>query len=124
MKAKLFIPKPHIKAAGEQYLILLKIKTATLALIILLSVVLIIIMAGNRTKATDNVENDKISYISVLVTSNDTLWNIADRYYSDEFGTIKDYIKEIKRCNVLKSDNIYAGRHIIVPVIYQTEGSR
>lgn len=73
-------------------------------------------------KAAGSMETGSINYISVLVTSDDTLWSIADRYYSDEFGTVKDYIKEIKRCNVLKSDNIYAGRHIIVPVIYGKKG--
>lgn len=54
--------------------------------------------------------------MSVYIETDDTLWSIAYKYYSEEFGSIEDYIKEIKKCNSLKSDAIYAGRHIIVPV--------
>ena len=91
-----------------------------LALVICLSVILLIIyiISVNSNRTAYSIDTGNISYISVPITTNDTLWSIADKYYSDEFGTIKDYVKEIKRCNSLKSDNIYAGRYIVVPVIY------
>lgn len=116
----------HIKAAGENGTVRLKARIVILALIIIISIVLIACNAlpGTRQKAATRTDTGRISYISVLVTPDDTLWDIAGRYYSAGFGTLKDYVKEIKRCNSLESDNIYAGRHIIVPVIYQADGSR
>lgn len=112
--------RAYIKHPRVHNIALLRLKAALLALVIFLSAILItfFIISGNSHKTAASTDTDNISYISVPITANDTLWSIADKYYSDEFGTIKDYVKEIKRCNALKSDNIYAGRHIIVPVIY------
>ncbi len=120
MITKNITSKIHIKPSREHNIGLLRLKTALLALVICLSVILLIIyiISVNSNRTVYNIDTGNISYISVPITTNDTLWSIADKYYSDEFGTIKDYVKEIKRCNSLKSDNIYAGRYIVVPVIY------
>lgn len=63
----------------------------------------------------------ELSFKSVPVTSKDTLWSIASENYSEEYGSLKDYIREIKRCNSLKSDNITAGSSLIVPVFITTD---
>lgn len=120
MITKNITSKVHIRPAREHSVALLKLKTALLAAIICLSVILLIIyiISANGSRTAVSRDKGNISYISVPITTNDTLWSIADKYYSDEFGTIRDYVKEIKRCNSLKSDNIYAGRYIVVPVIY------
>jgi len=120
MITKNITSKVHIKPAKEHSIALLRLKTALLAVVICLSVIFLIIyiISVNRGRTAVSVDAGNISYISVPITTNDTLWSIADKYYSDEFGTINDYVKEIKRCNSLKSDNIYAGRYIVVPVIY------
>lgn len=120
MITKNITSKIHIKPSREHNIGLLRLKTALLALVICLSVILLIIyiISVNSNRTVYSIDTGNISYISVPITTNDTLWSIADKYYSDEFGTIKDYVKEIKRCNSLKSDNIYAGRYIVVPVIY------
>ena len=120
MITKNITSKVHIKSAREHNIGLLRLKTALLAVVICLSVILLIIyvISVNSNRTAFSIDTGDISYISVPITTNDTLWSIADKYYSDEFGTIKDYVKEIKRCNSLKSDNIYAGRYIVVPVIY------
>ena len=120
MITKNITSKIHIKPSREHNIGLLRLKTALLALVICLSVILLIIyiISVNSNITSYSIDTGNISYISVPITTNDTLWSIADKYYSDEFGTIKDYVKEIKRCNSLKSDNIYAGRYIVVPVIY------
>ena len=99
------------------------------SMIQLLAVILmiIIIAAGIRvsctfTKKADAADNLKVSYTSVQVTAKDSLWSIASDYYSDaQNGTIKDYVREIKRCNGLDSDEIYAGNHIVVPIYIQAE---
>ncbi|MCI9077856.1 MAG: LysM peptidoglycan-binding domain-containing protein [Lachnospiraceae bacterium] len=120
MITKNIASKVHIKTTGERNIELLRLKGILLGFVIVLLLTLIIyyFMSGNSNKAVVNTGMGNVSYISVSITADDTLWSIAGRYYSDEFGTIKDYVKEIKRCNSLKSDNIYAGRNIIVPVIY------
>jgi hypothetical protein len=63
--------------------------------------------------------------VSVMVEPKDTIWKIADEYYTEECGSLKDYINEIKRCNSLDSDTIYAGYTLIVPVwVSDTEASQ
>lgn len=110
-------PKIHIRQAGEQYITLFKTKTIMipLTLIIILLILGLSILYTNQ-KTVSKADNSNITYMSVYIETDDTLWSIAYKYYSEEFGSIEDYIKEIKKCNSLKSDAIYAGRHIIVPV--------
>lgn len=110
--------KIHIRQAGEQSITLLKTKTiimVPLALIIILLILSLSILVVKQ-KTVSKADNSNITYISVYIETDDTLWRIAGKYYSEEFGSIEDYIKEIKKWNSLKSDAIYAGRHIIVPI--------
>ncbi|MBO5197560.1 MAG: LysM peptidoglycan-binding domain-containing protein [Lachnospiraceae bacterium] len=52
---------------------------------------------------------------SVVIEEGDSLWAIAEEYYSDEYGSIPEYIEVIKTCNSLKSDTIHEGGYLIVP---------
>ena len=61
-------------------------------------------------------DQSKISYVSVLIHSSDTLSSIANEYYCDAFGSVQDYAKVIQEYNSLDSDLIYAGNHLMVPV--------
>ncbi len=89
--------------------------TLLLLLLVILAVLFTMFLKGKPSKVkAANPEN--ITYVSIVIEQNDTLWGIADRYYCSEFGSVKNYVAEIKRCNGLTSDAIYAGRHIIVPV--------
>ena len=55
-------------------------------------------------------------YKSITIASNDTLWSIAQEYMDDEhYDSISDYIKEVKQINVLGSNDITYGAHLIVP---------
>ena len=54
----------------------------------------------------------------IYVESGDTLWSIAQENKSDSEST-KEYIKEVKTINKLKSDDLYAGQMLVVP--YYTE---
>lgn len=82
----------------------------------------IIIFVGSHiqhtmsTHAEAAIDRERVTYISVPITASDTLSTIADQYYCREFGSMKDYVKEIRQYNSLKSDSIYAGNHLIVPV--------
>ncbi|MCH5268117.1 MAG: LysM peptidoglycan-binding domain-containing protein [Lachnospiraceae bacterium] len=68
------------------------------------------------THAEAAIDRERITYVSVLITASDTLSTIADRHYCKEFGSMEDYVKEIRQYNSLKSDSIYAGNHLIVPI--------
>ncbi len=57
-----------------------------------------------------------LNFVSVSVQPKDTLWSIATKYYSEEYGSVNDYVKEIKRCNSLTNDYIRSGSFIIVPI--------
>ena len=110
-------PKLHIRQAGEQYITLFKTKIIIIPLIlIIISLILSLFILCTKQRTVSKADNSNITYMSVYIETDDTLWSIAYKYYSEEFGSIEDYIKEIKKCNSLKSDAIYAGRHIIVPV--------
>ena len=52
---------------------------------------------------------------SVYVESGDSLWSIAEEYYTPECGNMKDYIREIKKTNGLESDTIRFGYPLLVP---------
>ncbi len=55
-------------------------------------------------------------YKSITIANNDTLWSIAQEYMDDEhYDSINDYIKEVKQINVLSSNDITYGAHLIVP---------
>ena len=56
------------------------------------------------------------SYKSVFIREGDSLYSIADDYYSSKYSDLNELIAEIKSINNLSSDIIYAGANIIVPV--------
>lgn len=61
-----------------------------------------------------NIRDKRI--VSVMVEKKDTIWTIASRYYTEECGSMKEYIAEIKKCNSLENDTIYAGYPLIIPI--------
>lgn len=62
------------------------------------------------------IDESRIQYLSVPIVAEDTLSEIALEYYSDEFGSMDQYISKIKEYNSLSSDAIYAGNHLIIPI--------
>lgn len=73
-------------------------------------------MLGQTSSQAEAAISSELSYKTVRIMSNDTLWSIAEENYTEEYGSVKDYIKEIKECNSLTSDDIDAGCSIIVPI--------
>lgn len=68
-----------------------------------------------RVMASDHTKPKEKTVASVYIRPGDSLWSIAEQYYSEECGSMKDYIAEIKRSNGLKEDTIHVGAYIIVP---------
>ena len=70
-------------------------------------------LCGLKAKAASKDEIHTYKYYkSIIIESNDSLWNIAKTYSN---GNISAYIKEVKSINHLDSDTINSGMHIIVP---------
>lgn len=54
-------------------------------------------------------------YTAVTVRCDDTLWDIASRYMGEEYSSVREYIREIKEVNDMKSDAVYYGQKLILP---------
>lgn len=52
---------------------------------------------------------------SVCIQPGDSIWSIAEDFYTPECGKFLDYVAEIKRSNGLRGDSIHVGAYIIVP---------
>ena len=87
----------------------------TLTLACLLVFGLVRVCNSSESSAQASVDQSKISYVSVLIHSSDTLSSIANEY-CDAFGSVQDYAEAIQEYNSLDSDLIYAGNHLMVPV--------
>lgn len=73
----------------------------------------IIVNAENKSKT----EYEKL-YKSITIQQNQTLWDIAEEYYDDNYyRDMNEYIDEIMEINQLQSDLIHEGRHLIIVYI-------
>lgn len=68
---------------------------------------------GRRANASSEYST---CYMSVMVEDGDTLFSLADKYYSSYSGTKENFIESICRINNIDSDNIDAGEYIIIPL--------
>lgn len=55
------------------------------------------------------------SYTSIEIQSGDSLWSIASEHMTEEYGSVQEYMKEIKSLNGLRSDEIHAGKFLVIP---------
>lgn len=69
------------------------------------------------TEANDMAHQPSYKYYkSVEIAKGDTLWSIAsDNFDSAHYRDINEYVSEVKKLNTLSSDEIVAGRYVIVP---------
>lgn len=54
-------------------------------------------------------------FTSVTVESGDTLYAIAEQYFTEEYKSIENYIREIKKVNGLATDRIIQGNYLTIP---------
>lgn len=80
-------------------------------------------IAGAYTSEAQAAYDHEVSFKSIRISTNDTLWSIAKENYSADYGTLEEYIQEIMRCNALTSDEINAGSSIIIPIYLPTSPS-
>lgn len=53
-------------------------------------------------------------YKSIELEPGDTLWSIAEEYMPESYGSVQEYIDELKDINGLDGDDIYAERYLTV----------
>lgn len=64
--------------------------------------------------APEEKEREKY-FTSITVETGDTLYTIAEKYYTEEYKSIESYISEIKRVNGIRSDYIQQGAFLTIP---------
>lgn len=78
--------------------------------IVLLSGMLTVTIVASKKPA-----NCEKYVTAVYIESGDSLWTIAERFYTEQNSSMKDYIREIKECNHLSSNQIRQGQYLIIP---------
>lgn len=89
-------------------------KAAALLVIMVALFLLVLLILPEKTAAAENITKD-YQITSVQIKNGDSLWSMAEEYYSEEFSSIYEYISEIKRMNGLSSDTLYAGNYLLIP---------
>ena len=79
-------------------------------------IVLLGLSIRNKNVKANASSDSSILYTSVLVEEGDTLFTLADRYYSNYSGTKDSFIINICKINNIDSDDITAGEYIIIPL--------
>lgn len=96
-----------------------EIRKNILATIMTIGIIIILSLSASSfmSKAKCNDDNvDYKYYKCIAISSNDTLWSIAQEYMDiDHYRSIDDYIKEVKQMNHLKTDVITYGGYLIIP---------
>ncbi|MEY8426244.1 hypothetical protein AALA00_00700 [Lachnospiraceae bacterium 46-15] len=54
-------------------------------------------------------------YKIIRIDANETLWDIANIYMSEEYRSIYEYIREVKEINSIDGSNILYGQRLLVP---------
>lgn len=59
--------------------------------------------------------NERKFFTTYVVEKDDTLWDIANSYMTDEYDSIYEYINEVMESNHLENTNIKYGQMLILP---------
>lgn len=69
-----------------------------------------------EAQANDSLRmNERKYFTSYVVEKDDTLWDIAETYMTEEYSSIDSYIKEVMESNHLEHTRIKQGQMLILP---------
>ncbi len=91
------------------------IKTTVKFFVIALFIIALFQITKNVKSATAETTCNKFICTSVKIGEQDSLWSIAEKYYTSDYKDIDTYIEEIKHTNNLKGDTIHTGNYLVVP---------
>lgn len=116
-KRELQVNKKNYKSRKQQRTrqIYCRVFTSLLCIIGIAFIFSINLFFINAKASSENEAFKYKYYTSVTVEAGETLWDIAGEFISDDFESVKDYIKEVKHINHITEDRIYAGEELIVP---------
>ncbi|WP_205839240.1 LysM peptidoglycan-binding domain-containing protein [Velocimicrobium porci] len=87
--------------------------TFTLIMIFFTALFITLFIISEPAIASFSGEKEKV-IICVEIKEGDTLWKIAEQYYTDDYKTMNLYIREIKKCNGI-TEHIKVGQKILIP---------
>ena len=87
------------------------------SILCILFILLFIQLASNTVIGSKDIS---VKYLSVEVYANDTLWDLSKEFMNTDYNTIETCIEKIIKVNGLKSETIYTGQRLIIPVIEET----
>lgn len=73
-----------------------------------------LVKTAKGTGESAKVYREKI-VTTICVEKDSTLWDIATRYYTEEYRDLNDMIDEIKKSNGIVKDTIHEGAYLIIP---------
>ena len=73
------------------------------------------VLAITQRASADTPGTRKKTCTSYEIQPGDTLWSIAETYYTEECQDFRSYIDEIKRTNNMYDDKLISGNYLIVP---------
>ncbi|MCR5665779.1 MAG: LysM peptidoglycan-binding domain-containing protein [Eubacterium sp.] len=84
--------------------------------LILIGILLIGFRAVSVTAGhTEEFNSEEKYYTSIVISSNDTLWTIADEYMGNHYDRASDFISEVVEINSLQDETIHAGESLVIP---------
>lgn len=83
-------------------------------ILIILSVLLLSELSGNTVLGSKDYE---VNYVTVLISENDTLWDLSLEFNNTNHYSNTEFIQEIISINGLSSEKIYAGERLTIPII-------
>ena len=92
---------------------IIKIRKIMLIIIIAFTVFMSVSLFSNKADAETNREVYTY-YTSYEIQPGDTLWTIADQFMGPDFTDKEDFIDNIKSINHLGTDDITAGKHLVI----------
>lgn len=118
----------HIQSISAQrkYLGMLQLCAASIVIVLLLLFLLTgpvsRLFSGSSSMAAAKQRLSEEQYKIIEVKKGDSLWSIARDNISPGYSGIRSYIREIKKCNQLDSDNVVSGTYLMLPY-YELEDS-
>lgn len=88
--------------------------TSKLIILCVLSVIVIACTFITFSVKGSTEQKQKL-FTTLKIEQGDSLWSIAEEYYTTEYSDYNEYIDEIKSINNMKDDTLKKGSYIVVP---------
>ncbi|MDO4616633.1 MAG: LysM peptidoglycan-binding domain-containing protein [Lachnospiraceae bacterium] len=87
----------------------------TAATLLFLLMIGIFAISAKTAGAQESADPRFKYYTSITIQDGDTLWTIAEEHRTEEYDTVKAYIKEVREINHLSGDQIISGSTLVIP---------